>query len=400
MMQDENSENEFIPENKTVGGLLVSQRWLRSKTKMLVKILLLILFVMFLEQLSGKISSEASDFLVLLWLIDLVLLTFSSFFHLVLVFILYWLIDHYLSKTMIPLILRWILSTVILVFAYVSLITLMIAIVRFEYFQLDAWWALFRVHLIMNYRDILVVFKQSPFSGNILGTILMSGWNWWPHLTLLVPAVDHLFKWIKSKKQNYLEIISIEQDEIELYQQQRNQKYIFTHGSEKPLFSLHRSFLKILMLLGYLMVYLGMIFFVLLLMMLYSLLISDPVTPTIPEVALAMFLWIIFVCLGYLILKHTKRKLDTHYMISSYKIQWRINISLAVFIGSVVTIGYMSLPSITSFEAFLLVSLLLAAILASINSIRLRRKWKQALNQAHTEFEQAKNSVSLSQDIR
>jgi hypothetical protein len=60
----------------------------------------------------------------------------------------------------------------------------------------------------------------------------------------------------------------------------------------------------------------------------------------------------------------------------------------------------MSLPSITSFEAFLLVSLLLAAILASINSIRLRRKWKQALNQAHTEFEQAKNSVSLSQDIR
>jgi hypothetical protein len=396
MMQDENSEKEFMPENKTVGGLLVSQRWLRSNPRVLIKILFLILFVMCLEQLSGKISSEASDFLVLLWLIDLVLLTFSSFFHLVLVFILYWLIDHYLSKTMIQLILRWILSTVILVFVYVLLITLLIAIVRLGYLQLDTLWAFFMVQFSMNYRDILSIFKRSPFSDNILGTILMSGWKWWPLLTLLIPAVDHLFKWFKSKKQNYHEIVGIEQDEIELYQQQLNHKYIITHGSEKPPFSLHRLFLKTLLLLGYLLVYLGMIFFVLLFMMLKSLLLSDPVTPTIPEVALAIFLWIIIGYLGCLILKHTKRKLDNHYMISSYKIQWRINVSLAVFIGTLVAIGYMSLTSHTSLEDSFLASWLLVTIFASVNSIRLRRKWKQALNQANIELELAKNNVSLS----
>ena len=378
MIESSTVDNDLMIEEKQEFKFSVKLNWLRNNPKQMIKYAFILFSLMFLEDFTST-TLTGRNFMGLLYFVTYpILFYFYSASRLLMVFMLYWLIDYGISKTRLNLIFRWILSTLLLIVIYLTLFTLIINILL-RNFRLDGFAMLFRIYFIDSYGDLTDYLNPSIIVGDRISTILMSYGMLWPHLTILVPFFDHISKFVKSKKRNYQQLLVKEKQDIELYQIECEQRYIRDHGSEKPVFTFQRLVHKFIMTLGYLLIYTGMSFSTLsFFYSIYLIFISDNAL----EQIIVFLVSVLLVIIGRWILKHTIKKLDVHFIISSLKIHWRINVTIAVILSifSLANIVFMDLdPS----QLSILVGFITLTVFAFINSIRLRKKWRNTLVKTH-----------------
>lgn len=388
MIDSSTVDNDLIIEERPVFEFSVKLNWLRNNPKQMAKYVFLLFFLWFLDDFTSTTLNGSSWIDILYFVTYPILFYFYSASRLLLVFMLYWLIDYGLSKSRLNLFIRWILNTLLLVVIFLTLHSL-IASVLLKTFRLDGFLYLFRNYFTVFYGDFTDILNPSIIIGDRIYTILTSFGMLWPHLTILVPFFDHISKFVKSKRRNLSEILDKEKHDIGLYQIDREQRYIQNHGSEKPVFSFRRLFHKFIMTLGYILIYSGVSLSVLsffyLIYLIYS---SDKSLEQIILIPVSVLL----VFIGRLILKHTIKKLDIHFIISSLKIHWRMNMTIAIIL-SFFSLANIVIGDLDSSQILALGVLFMITMFAFVNSIRLRKKWQDTL--AKTNLRKTQNAEDV-----
>jgi hypothetical protein len=388
MIESSTADSDLMIEEKQEFKFSVKLNWLRNYPKQMIKYAFILFFLMFLEDFISTTLNGSGWIDVLYFMIYQILFYFYSASRLLLVFMLYWLIDYGLSKTRLNLIFRWILSTILLIVIYLTLFTLIINILL-RNFRLDGFAMLFRIYFIDSYGDLTDYLNPPIIVGDRIFTIFMSYGMLWPHLTILVPFFDHISKFFKSKKRNYQQILVKEKQDIDLYQIEREHRYIRDHGSEKPVFTFQRLLNKFIMTLGYLLFYTGMSFSTL--SFFYSIYLIYSSDNSLEQITVFL-VSVLLVIIGRWILKHTIKKLDIHFIISSLKIHWRINVTIAVILG-IFSLAYIIVMDLDTSQLFVLAGIIVLTVFACINSIRLRKKWRDTL--AKTNLVKIQNSEDV-----
>jgi hypothetical protein len=388
MIENSTLDNDVTIEDKRVFEFSVKLNWLRNNPKQMAKYVFLLFFLWFLDDFTSTTLNGSSWIDVLYFVTYPILFYFYSASRLLLVFMMYWLIDYGLSKSRINLFFRWILNTLLLVVIYLTLHSL-IASVLLKTFRLDVFVILFRNYFIVFYGDFTDILNPPIIVGDRINTILMSFGMLWPHLTILVPFFDHISKFVKSKRRNLSEILDREKHDIGLYQLEREQRYIHDHGSERPVFSFRRLLHKFIMTLGYILIYTGVSLSILSFNYLIYMLFSSE---KILEAILLFLVSVLLVFIGRLTLKQTIKKLDIHFIISSLKIHWRMNMTIAIIL-SFFSLANIVIGDLDSSQIFVLVGFLMITMFAFVNSIRLRKKWQDTL--AKTNLVKIQNSEDV-----
>lgn len=388
MIESSTADSDLMIEEKQEFKFSVRLSWLRNNPKQMIKYAFILFFLMFLEDFISITLNGSGWIDVLYFMIYQILFYFYSASRLLMVFMLYWLIDYGISKTKLNLIFRWILSTILLIVVYLTLFTLIINILL-RNLRIDGFIVLFRIYFIDFYGDLTDYLNPSIIVGDRIFTILMSYGMLWPHLTVLVPFFDHISKFVKSKKRNYQQLLVKEKQEIELYQIERQQRYIRDHGSEKPVFTFQRLLNKFIMTLGYLLIYTGMSFSTL--SFFYSIYLIYSSDNSLEQITVFL-VSVLLVIFGRWILKHTIKKLDVHFIISSLKIHWRINVTIAVIL-SIFSLANIVFKDLDPSQLSILAGFIVLTVFTCINSIRLRKKWRNTL--AKTHFVKTQNSEDM-----
>jgi hypothetical protein len=388
MIESSTADSDLMIEEKQEFKFSVKLNWLRNNPKQMIKYAFILFFLMFLEDFISTTLNGSGWIDILYFMIYQILFYFYSASRLLLVFMLYWLIDYGISKTRLNLIFRWILSTILLIVIYLTLFTLIINILL-RNFRLDGFAMLFRIYFIDSYGDLTDYLNPPIIVGDRIFTIFMSYGMLWPHLTILVPFFDHISKFFKSKKRNYQQILVKEKQDIDLYQIEREHRYIRDHGSEKPVFTFQRLLNKFIMTLGYLLFYTGMSFSTL--SFFYSIYLIYSSDNSLEQITVFL-VSVLLVIIGRWILKHTIKKLDIHFIISSLKIHWRINVTIAVILG-IFSLAYIIVMDLDTSQLFVLAGIIVLTVFACINSIRLRKKWRDTL--AKTNLVKIQNSEDV-----
>jgi hypothetical protein len=375
-----------------IKGISYKFKWYKRNPKALFITLSIILLIELIYEFSLSGFFMYYDYSILLTILVMLLFPFANVGYLIGVCVLYWLIDYYTSRINMHQIVRWLINTVLLVSMFTFLYTIIILIQSPSYYTSGKLLNLVYLQFYINYENLMQVSGWIP--ENYIGLFSLIG-RIWPHFTL-IPLFGFIGELRSRKIPTNQAIIDQENQERIDYLEKQKQKYIKRHKREKIKFTWRRLILKLVMFIGYILIYVG-IFLCLLPIMAVIDIFFEIVTFQQDYISMAFifFLGILFCFIGNLVLIVTKRRLDPAYFIIAMKYHWRMNFLFAL-VCLLLFLGGLSLNKelLTSSNIIITITSAIWAVLLLVNSLRLRRKWKRMVKNTESEMILSESGVA------
>ncbi|MHC1734169.1 MAG: hypothetical protein AB9921_00645 [Erysipelotrichaceae bacterium] len=361
-------------------------RMYKRDTKALLKTLFIILLIQIIFEFGISGLFNGADYFLLFSIIITGVYPFAFLSYLFEVFIIYWLIGIFLSKFNIHYIVEWIMTTVLLVSIQSLLYTLVLASQISSYHTPFIMTKLFYYEMNRNYKDVFSILWTGFPSGN-LNSVLYSISMLWPLLTLVVPFIGCIIQYLQNRKPITQLMVDRENQEKTDYLEKRRKEYKEKHKIERIEFKRERFYMKVLMFIGYAIIYIGLTlsFFIIPLFIIMFNQETDAFTFVFSIILSAMVL--LFSYFGNSITQRFVEKLDIHYKASSSKIHWRLNFILFIFCLLLFVLSiFMDKPEQRTALISLRIGSGVYTLLLFINAIRLRKQWKYRFRKLSAQY--------------